>query len=616
MFLDERSPLRLPKVVIDKIDQLERQVGLPDLTRVYDEVYEMNTRASPQDRCYATKAYKLILCSFRPIDALVLTDAVALDSNGSRDPHVDEVYIQGICSNLLILTKKEPVRFAHLSVIEYLQSESFLAEYAYEHAHAHTAEICLTYMVRKLPNMALVAFASKRDFDVDDFPRYALRYWPYHCERASRSGRSREPLAQLLGTFLSASQTPPEFVKWSGMLCPPKAEGKDSNHFLQKLWACCGSPPTPFFVACAFNLEEVVQDVLSESADKVLEDEFRNYMDMTGLMIAAQYGNLSIVEMLITQGVDLEATDKKWRYTALGHATLAKQRDAILLLAEHGANPGDMIVWEYPRDFGRRLTLFQRTIDEMDMQGFFSLLEAGADIEKANTKGERPLHVAATGHTSAMVCTLVYRGADTGARDHHGRTPLDISYRSCPDPEVSKFLLTRTALVDIVGQNCKGLSLIAEALLDHGSLSLEDLVWYIDIEVVENLGTRESREFARLCRLLEGTDAEGLQGLWRGISAEKVGPEGLVHYLEQHPRGKDTPSYLDRVAPTLDIPAAELAQREVHVCSDNPPCRHYLLIAKFLGPFPDNYPIFSVPDPPGYPTAAEFDETTSCLLRV
>ncbi len=55
------------------------------------------------------------------------------------------------------------------------------------------------------------------------------------------------------------------------------------------------------------------------------------------------------------------------------------------------------------------------------------LLDAGAQLEIADTKGETPLRRAVNCSQSGMVNLLLARGADPLTQDRHGRTPLDVA---------------------------------------------------------------------------------------------------------------------------------------------------------------------------------------------
>lgn len=49
---------------MSKLDRLEKEVGLPDLDLVYDEIYEKNTRVGTHDRENVMKTFSFLLYSF------------------------------------------------------------------------------------------------------------------------------------------------------------------------------------------------------------------------------------------------------------------------------------------------------------------------------------------------------------------------------------------------------------------------------------------------------------------------------------------------------------------------------------------------------------------------
>ena len=56
------------------------------------------------------------------------------------------------------------------------------------------------------------------------------------------------------------------------------------------------------------------------------------------------------------------------------------------------------------------------------------LLDKGANVNaKENKDGQTPLHRAATRGHANIVEILLARGADTNAKDHRGRTALDLA---------------------------------------------------------------------------------------------------------------------------------------------------------------------------------------------
>ena len=59
------------------------------------------------------------------------------------------------------------------------------------------------------------------------------------------------------------------------------------------------------------------------------------------------------------------------------------------------------------------------------------LLELGADIEKTNTYGNTPLHVAAQFFHPKTVALLIEKGANVNPKNDRGQTPLDSVLTVC-----------------------------------------------------------------------------------------------------------------------------------------------------------------------------------------
>lgn len=57
-------------------------------------------------------------------------------------------------------------------------------------------------------------------------------------------------------------------------------------------------------------------------------------------------------------------------------------------------------------------------------------MEAGADVNAKNVKGQTPLHIAAENYGNSEVLTILIKaGADVNAKDNRGDTPLDWASR-------------------------------------------------------------------------------------------------------------------------------------------------------------------------------------------
>jgi hypothetical protein len=199
LFFSPKSPFRLTRDAEAKLDKLDKELGLPELDSAYEEVYNMNT-PHPGDRNMAIKAYKWMLCAQITLHIDELTKAVSFDG-ANLDPEINAKYILEICSNLIITEIPSGiVRFAHLSVREYLEKRVVYTakEFSSIEAHTQATETCLAYMNH----------SRLKDFNTRDrFARYVVLYLATHHEM-SFENRTREGcLRTLFNEFLKLAFT-------------------------------------------------------------------------------------------------------------------------------------------------------------------------------------------------------------------------------------------------------------------------------------------------------------------------------------------------------------------------------------------------------------------------
>ena len=301
IFPDENSPFHLPEDVEARLDQLDAETGLPDLISVYKEIYRKNTRAASKDREYAIKAYKLALCSRRPLYAHELAEAVSLNPDGSSNNYVDRQYVLQICSNFLISDRWTQIRFAHLSVVEFLKGETFGDMFSDSLTHAQAAETCLSCFQ---PNARLVASERYVErLNAYFFSSYAGMYWPAHCRSTSEDERHHDFLGEHFAEFCSTTKSKPTFIAWMD-LCRVRDEIYQRRADMETV---ASATLSPFFSTLA--------EALSKTS--------------TALHHFVEWNNLPMASLLVENGADINAVSKAGdmpfhRARSLGHDNIAQ----------------------------------------------------------------------------------------------------------------------------------------------------------------------------------------------------------------------------------------------------------------------------------------------------
>jgi ankyrin repeat protein len=154
---------------------------------------------------------------------------------------------------------------------------------------------------------------------------------------------------------------------------------------------------------------------LLENVPDLVKQRNQNYE--TPLILAAKYGHLEIVRLLISRRADINAQDKNgW---APLHYTSWSNSDVAKYLISKGADinlrstVGESPLFEYINMGNQEMAEF--------------LITQGADINIKNNRGETPLHRAAGEGNKKMVDLLLSRDADVNAITHYNFTPLHIA---------------------------------------------------------------------------------------------------------------------------------------------------------------------------------------------
>ncbi|CAI7573132.1 unnamed protein product [Penicillium pancosmium] len=415
IFFNTKSPIKRRDAFKRKLEKLNKEVGVPVLADVYDDIYDIDT-PEPEDRQVAERALKWVMCCKRPLSIEMMVKAVSYyDYEGNVDEQVTAAYILDICSNFIIVDHNNMVQFAHLSVREYLMSDTKL-NYKSIDAHIQVAKTTLVYLAA----CSSTSNDAKNDKQ-DDLLEYAVVYWPLHCSWLRGQEEKHISLHNFLNNFLAADPPSKGFP-----LCVdtwPKVtlefeSWKEKHRFEFRMEASLSHSKSPIFTACGWGFQEAVRGVISSGFD--LSE--RNLRGDTALSVAAKAHQIEIVKSLLENGADPNATGNLDGYTPLHH-TYANI-DMVKLLVEHGADITRAVKGHINSEW--TLLHFSACHDSKEVVEF--ALDHGANANQQSGTGLTALHLLST-HVSdkriEMFKMLLDHGANPEIRCEDGKTVLE-----------------------------------------------------------------------------------------------------------------------------------------------------------------------------------------------
>ena len=290
-----------------------------ELFDIYENIYKQITGVDSKNR--AQRAFKFLVCGQKPIHTAAFLSAICPEDSKP----VDAKGLLNICCNLIVQDNELDIfRFSHLSVREYLERR---VEYSQIEANTTVAEICLSHLLKRkdFEGDGERTWEWNMVFSLDD---YATFYWPLHCQL---SGENRKgELKSKLKSFLPQRKVGTAFSAW--MEAARAATNTESRDFTteDKLRSSLCSPPKPFYLACAFNLLELVERDSSSMKEW-------NEAGLTGLHIACLYGHDEIVRLLLDRGAESTKMDAYAR-TPLSYAAQSGHVKIVEMLLDHDEN--------------------------------------------------------------------------------------------------------------------------------------------------------------------------------------------------------------------------------------------------------------------------------------
>ena len=422
----------------------------------------------------ATHALKWMVVSRRPlalnelIAAAKLDPATAVDSTTQAPAlTLDIDLLIHLCGGLLLWDKQlDVIRFSHLSVQEYLETELMNQYWDIIDAQSLVMEACLWILQ-----------CPYRPESNPLYP-YAALHWFHHCrsyqdlvvQAASNKPPKHTLDVQLLRNFLPSFHEPSEsYKKWVRSLSTHRSAieewGFYEYQYLTNLPVC------PIFVAAFSGLGKLVSWLwLAEGIDIHATDNARtpllqyaivsgnaelvdwmitmganiyskNSAHETALAVAAQFGDPKIVSILLDRGADINVVGCKYG-TALGCAARRGKVEVVSLLLERGV--GINVIGD---DYGTPLA-YAASMGNVELVSL--LLDQGANINVVSGYYGTALGCATARENVEMVLLLLKRGADINVVSGHYGTVLGCAIAT-ENVEMVSVLLEQGAGINVVG---------------------------------------------------------------------------------------------------------------------------------------------------------------------
>ena len=196
---------------------------------------------------------------------------------------------------------------------------------------------------------------------------------------------------------------------------------------------------TPLQQACLKSRRDMVEYLLTAGADVNNATKSRQ---RTPLFLASLEGKREVVELLLDAGAEVDKAEKDGR-TPLVAASIDGDKDVVKLLLDGGAEV------DKADNAGRTPLFYAGLYNNPDVVQL--LLDSGADLDRAVNlhSGATRLHWASKVGLLGMVRSLLEAGADVNSQDDKGETPLHWAARGGNDcSAVAELLLASGAEVD------------------------------------------------------------------------------------------------------------------------------------------------------------------------
>ena len=269
----------------------------PTLEATYSRIIERLGRSGSTTRVVMETILKLLICVEDSMSLKIIQEASSICQDNPIG-QLRKLQIIRMSQSLIVFDEESDIfRFAHLSVREFLENDE---RFSADASHAIAAELCLRCLLygNNYVDRDGIVTAVNKDNDASkkiflpEFYKYALLYWPTHCAKAKQR-RLSDRLQYLLYRFLGIYGEKSYYTHWIDELF--RARRWDGWN-CEKNDSYRSSPPHPIFFICTHGFPELLPQIERTYSNSL---DMENHMGLTPIEVAAYYGHLTTVQVLI-----------------------------------------------------------------------------------------------------------------------------------------------------------------------------------------------------------------------------------------------------------------------------------------------------------------------------
>jgi hypothetical protein len=309
-------------------DIRESLLKLPDtLEEAYKQIYNDILSQCGKEPELSKMSLRWIMISARP-----LTPAEWVCATKYAMPRVGSLRLPSlldICHNLVVEDQdSRVVRFAHLSVSEYLASKP---EFDNSKAHSLAAHVCLSVLYDTTQ--------ATTGTNSDDLLEYATIYWFYHLNHSDHRYMRDSTLAHIR-TFLGTPENPTEaYCKWmerAAVLGNSHSFDDDGKESLRDVSENLGGwPPNPLFAFAYFYFGGLYAEAWDWST---IDVNCTNTNGEPAILVASFKGHDVIVRTFLDNGADVNSPGFRYIPNPLFAAIRGENVETVELLLDREAD--------------------------------------------------------------------------------------------------------------------------------------------------------------------------------------------------------------------------------------------------------------------------------------